>query len=199
MKGCVPHTGLDSERYKQECGEIICNLQTYAHMRITLNGHPSPISLDKYRTLVLPLNTYDSLFSPQPMVPPRIPSPQKRQPAEDDDDNMMLAAAPGCTSATAHMSSFTTTSMEQDDETDWDLDSDRPLWQGYHLAGMSDEDWAENNIDMGDYQAHANEPPTISDKHIEGASIEVPTIATHPPDPTCTSQHTRGITPHQGQ
>ena len=43
-----------------------------------------------------------------------------------------------------------------------------------------------DNIDMGDYLAHADEPPTISDKHIEGASsiVEVPTIATHLPDPT---------------
>ena len=51
---------------------------------------------------------------------------------------------------------------------------------------MSDKEWAEDNIDMGDYLARADEPPTISDKYIEGASsiAEVPMIATHLPDPT---------------
>ena len=34
VKGCVPHTSLDSEHYKQECGEIIPNLQTYSHTQI---------------------------------------------------------------------------------------------------------------------------------------------------------------------
>ena len=101
-----------------------------------MNVHLSPISLDKYRTLVLPPDSYDSLFSPQPMAPPCIPSPQKRQLAEDDDNSMMLAAAPGCTSAAACMSSFATTSMEQDDETDWDSKSDRPPRRGYRPAGM---------------------------------------------------------------
>ena len=50
---------------------------------------------------------------------------------------------------------------------------------------MSDKDWAEDNIDMGDYLACADEPPTVSDKHIEGTSsiVEVPTIATHLPNP----------------
>ena len=120
--------------------------------------------------------------------------------ADDDHDNMTLAAAPpGCTSAAAHMSSFMTTSMEWDDETDWDLESDRPLWQGYRLVGMSDKDWAEDNIDMGDYPVHANEPPTISDKHIEGASgiVEVPTIVTHLPDPMHLS--TPEESPHAGK
>ena len=130
VKRCVPHTGLDSKCYKQEstiwkCGEIICNLQTYAHTQITLNGHPSPISLDKYHTLVLPLDSYDS-------------------------------------------------------------ESDRPPQLGYNPVGMNDEDWAEDNMDMRDYPAHADEPSTVSDKHIERASsiVKVPTIATHLPDPT---------------
>ena len=119
------------------------------------------------------------------MVPPHIPSPQKGQLAEDDDDSMMPAAAPGCTGTTARMSSFTTTSMEWDDETNWDSESNKPPWWGYRPVGMSDEDWAEDNIDMGNYLACADKPPTVSDKHIEGASgiVEVTTIATHPPDP----------------
>ena len=77
--------------------------------------------------------------------------------------------------------------MEHDDETNWDSESDKPEWQNYHPAGMSDYgDWAEDNVDMGDHPSHADEPLTVRDKHIEGASsiAEVPTIATHPPDPT---------------
>ena len=129
------------------------------------------------------------------------PSPQKRWPVDDDDDKMMPAAAPGCTSAAACMSSFATTSMERDDETDWDSESDRPLWWGYRLAGMSDKDWAEDNIDMGDYPACADEPPTISDKHIEGIEgasgiVEVPMIATHLPDPM--DLNTLEESPHTG-
>ena len=75
------------------------------------------------------------------MVPPCNPSLKKRQLADDDNDNMMLAAAPGCTSAATRMSSFATTSMERDDETDRGSESDRPPQWGYRLAGMSDEDW----------------------------------------------------------
>ena len=62
----------------------------------------------------------------------------------------------------------------------------------------SSEDWAEDNVDMGDYLAHADEPPTVSDKRIEGASsiAEVPTIATHPPDPMHLS--TPEGSPHTG-
>ena len=96
------------------------------------------------------------------MAPPCNPSPQKRWSANDDDNNMMLAAAPGCTSAATCMSSFANSSMEQDDETDWDSESDKPPWRGYCLVGMSNEDWAKDNIDMGDYPAHADEPLTIS-------------------------------------
>ena len=121
------------------------------------------------------------------MVHPHLLSPQKGRLAGDDNANMMLAVAPGCTSAASHMSSFTATSMEQDNETDWDSESDKPPQQEYHLAGMSDyEDWVEDNVDMEDHPSCADEPPTVSDKHTEGASgiVEVLTIATHPPDPT---------------
>lgn len=31
VKGCMPHRSLESERYKKECREIMCNLQSYAH------------------------------------------------------------------------------------------------------------------------------------------------------------------------
>ena len=107
--------------------------------------------------------------------------------AGDDDNSMTPAVALGCTGVATRMSSFVTTSMEQDDETDWDSESDKPAQQNYHPAGMSDyEDWAEDNIDMGDHPSHADEPPTIRDNHIEGASgmAEAPESTTHPPNPT---------------
>ena len=152
-----------------------------------MHGHPLPISLNKYHNLVLPPDLYGSLFSPQPMAPLHTTSPRKGQMAGDDDDSMTPAAAPGCTGAAVCMSSFATTSMEQDDETDWDSESDKPEQWNYHPADMNDyEDWVEDNVDVGDHPSCANEPPTVKDKHIEGASsiAEVPTIATHPPDPT---------------
>ena len=39
---------------------------------------------------------------------------------------MTPAAAPGCTGVAAHMSSFATTSMEHDNETNWDSESNKP-------------------------------------------------------------------------
>ena len=62
VKGCIPHNSLESEQYKQECREIMHNLQSYEHTQITMHGYPSPISLDKFHNLVLPLELYDSLF-----------------------------------------------------------------------------------------------------------------------------------------
>ena len=108
--------------------------------------------------------------------------------AGDDDDSMMPVTAPGCTNAAARMCNFATTSMEQDDKTNWDSESDKPEQQNYCPARMSDyEDWGMDNvIDMGDHPSRADEPPTVRDKRIEGASsiVKVPTIVTHPPDPT---------------
>ena len=69
VKGCVPHSSLESEHYKQGRAKIIRNLQSYVHMHITMHRHQSPISLDKYHNLVLPLDLYDSLFSPRLTAP----------------------------------------------------------------------------------------------------------------------------------
>ena len=151
-----------------------------------MHGHPSPISLNKYHNLVLPPDSYDSLYSHRPMTPPHIISTRKGQPAGDNDDSMTPAAAPGCTTAAAHMSNFTSTCMEQDDETNLDSESDKPMQQNYCPAGMNDyEDWTEDNIDMGNHPACADEPPTLGDNHIEGASsmTKAPANTTHPPDP----------------
>ena len=44
---------------------------------------------------------------------------------DDDDDDMMPATAPGSSTATLHMRNFAATYMEQENETDWDLESDQ--------------------------------------------------------------------------
>ena len=82
---------------------------------------------------------------------------------------------------------FAATSMEQENETNWDSESDH-LLSGFRPAGLSDqEEWGDHDrVDMGDYPAVANEPPDVKHSHIEGANgrAEVPTSNTHPPDPT---------------
>ena len=185
VKGCMPYSSLESERYKKECREIMHNLQNYAHMRIIMHGHPSPISLDKYCNLVLPPNLYDSLYLPWPMAPPCTSSPGNGQPTGAGNDIPMPAAAQGCTITATRMSHFATSSMEQDNETNWDSESNKPM-QTFRPAGMSNyEDWAEDNLDMGDYPACADKPPTVRYSHIEGASrmAEAPATTTHPPNP----------------
>ena len=166
VKGWVPHHSLESECYKKECSKIMLALQGYTHTRNTMHGHPSPISLDRLCNLVLP--------------------------SEDDDNNddMMPATAPGCNAVTLRMQKFAAASMEQDAEMNWDSESDK-VAPKLQPVGMSDqEDWDdEDQINMGDQLAVADEPPIIEYGHIEGAvsGANVPTISTHSPDPTHSS------------
>ena len=105
---------------------------------------------------------------------------------EADNDVMMLAAAPGCTAAATHMSNFVASSMEQDNETDWDSEPDK-LTQKFRPVGMSNQEhWGEADFDMGDHLACADKPPTVEYGRIEGANgrAKAPAITTHPPDPT---------------
>ena len=64
VKGCVPHHSMESVHYKKEHAEIMWALQSYAHMRLTMHGYPSPSSLDKLPGLVLPPELYNSLYQP---------------------------------------------------------------------------------------------------------------------------------------
>ena len=189
VKGCVPHHSMESDRCKKEWAEIMWSLQGYAHMCLTTHGYPSPISLDnKLRNLVLPPELYDSLFLPQPMVPPSAINSHKERPLEknNDDDDMTPAAASGSSAATLCMRNFAATSMEQENKTDWDSESDH-----FRPAGLSDQEgWDDDNhVDMGDFPAVANEPPTIKHSCMEWAdsSAEAPTSNTHPPDPAHSS------------
>ena len=62
------------------------------------------------------------------MEPPSVDNPSKEKLLEDDDDNaMMPAAALGCSATSLRMKNFAATSMEQENETNWDSESDQPL------------------------------------------------------------------------
>ena len=109
-------------------------------------------------------------------------SRKERLPEKDDDDDMTPAATPGSSAVTLHMRNFAATSMEQENETDWDSESDH-----FRTTGLSDQEgWDDDDhVDMGDFLAVANKPPTVEHGRMEGAdgSAEAPTSNTHPPDP----------------
>ena len=115
------------------------SLQGYIHMCLTTRGYPSPISLDnKLRNLVLLPELYDSLFLPQPMASPSADNSHKERLPEkndDDDDEMMLVTAQGSSAVTLHMRNFAATSMEQENETDWDSEFDH-----FRPMGLSDQE-----------------------------------------------------------
>ena len=54
------------------------------------------------------------------------------------------------------------------------------------LSPSGYENWADNDLNMGDHRACANEPPAIEYGCVEEASgtVETPATMTHPPDPT---------------
>ena len=118
VKGWVLHHSLKSKCCNKECSEIIRALQGYAHSQNTMHGYPSPISLDKLHSLVLPPELYDLLYQPRPMAPPSANNPCREQLLDDNDDDTMPAAAPGCSTMALHMRKFATTSIEQENEID---------------------------------------------------------------------------------
>ena len=125
---------------------------------------------DKYRNLVLLPDLYDSLYLPRPMVPLHTHSPRKGQPMGADADVMTPEAALGCSTTATCMHNFAATSMEQENETDWDSEPDEPM-QKFWPVGMSDQNnWGEDDLDMGDHLTCANEPPSIQYGCIKGAS-----------------------------
>ena len=124
VKGWVLHHSLESECYNKEHSGIIRGLQGYAHTRNTMHGYLLPISLDKLRSLVLLPELYDLLYQPRPMALPSANNPCGEQPPDDDNNDTMPAATPGCSTMALHMRKFATTSIEQENETNWDSESD---------------------------------------------------------------------------
>ena len=123
------------------------------------------------------------------MALPLANNSRKKRPPEkkknNNDGDMMPTTAPGSSAATLHMRNFAATSMEQN-KTDWDSESDH-----FQPMGLSDQEgWDDDDcVDLGDFLAVADEPPTIEHGHMERAdsSAKAPTSNTHPPDPTHSS------------
>ena len=69
VKGVLPHTEVESERYFAEQRTILKALREHGDMRTSVKGHPSPVSLREGRTLVLPPELYDAFYSPSLMAP----------------------------------------------------------------------------------------------------------------------------------
>ena len=167
VKGWVLHHSMESECYKKEHGEIMRALQSYAYTQNTMLGYQSPISLDQLHSLVLPPELYDSLYQPQPMMP-SVDNPCQEQLLENDNEDKMIPAATlGCSAMAVHMRKFAATSMEQENETDWDSEYDHPPPK-LQPAGMSDqEEWGDDDqINLGDHLAVAHESPVIEYDHI---------------------------------
>ena len=185
VKGVLPHTEVESERYIAEQRTILKALQEHGDMRTSVKGYPSPVSLKEGRTLVLPLDLYDALYAPCLMAPPaRADSSRKEAHSKDEDSSAQLA--PFVTPAPATGGSATMKRMDnrvasfaetqEGSATEWELEEDdvvkptKPI-KGMRPAGMSDEDWNEEDLNLGCHPTSevADEPPEMGDKQIEGA------------------------------
>ena len=188
VKGVLPHTQLESERYLAERRPILKALREHGDMRSSVKGHPSPVSLREGPTLVLPPELYDAFYSPSLMaLPARHESPQRGMQGRGDGSSAQVdpfvtpAAAPGGTAALKRMdtrvSSFRET--QEGSATKWESEVDEVVVHthvGMRPAGMSDEDWGEGDLDMGYHPTSeiADEPPVMDDEEIEGAQSALP-------------------------
>ena len=163
VKGVLPHTEVESERYYAEQRTILRALREHGDMRTTVKGHPSPVSLREGRTLVLPPDTQGrGEGSSAPVDPFVTPAP-----------------VPGGTAALKRMDNRVASFMEAQDgsATEWESEVDEA---NVHIsgrpAGMSDEDWGEEDLDMGYHPTSgiADEPPEMGDEEIEGAQSALP-------------------------
>ena len=112
------------------------------------------------------------------MVPPhQTGSSQKSQPGAPNDSCMIPATTPGSLAALKWMDNRLThfASTDQGSRTDWESKTEGTasiaLSMGFCPAGMSDEDWGEDDLDVGYHPTSiiADEPPPVGEKQIEGA------------------------------
>ena len=191
VKGVLPHTQLESERYLAERRTILKALREHGDMRSSVKGHLSPVSLKEGRTLVLPPELYDAFYSPSLMVPPaRHESPRRGMQGRGDgssvpaDPFVTPAAAPGGTAALVRMDTRVASFRETQEgsATEWESEVDDIVVEtrvGMRPAGMSDEgDWGEGDLDMGYHPTSdiADEPPEMDDEEIEGAQSALPPV-----------------------
>ena len=188
VEGVLPHTEVESEHYVNERQTILKALREHVDMRQSVKGYPSPVSLKEGRSLVLLPELYDALYSPHPMAPLVCPlgSPQKGTHGRSDGPPTQVtpfvtpASAPGGTAAMLRMDNRVTSFAETQEgsATDWESETEGiavPV-MGMRLGRMSDEDWGEEDLDMGYHPTSmaADEPPVMEDERIEGAQSVLP-------------------------
>ena len=187
VKGVLPHTEVESERYFAEQRTILKALREHADMRTSVKGYPSPVSLREGRSLVLPPELYDALYSPRSMAPPaRLGSSRKGAFGKGGDSSaqiapfVMPAPAPGGTTAMKRMdhrvASFAKT--QEGSATEWESETEEVVAPitGMRPEGMSDENWDKGDLDLGYHPTSeiVNEPPEMGDEQIEGARGALP-------------------------
>ena len=187
VKGVLPHTQLESERHHAEQRTILRALREHGDMRTTVKGHPSPVSLREGRTLVLPPELYDAFYQPLMAPPGRREFPRRSMQGRGDGSSAQVdpfatpAPAPGITAALERMNdrvaSFSET--QEGSATEWESEVDETVVRthvGMRPAGMSDENWEEEDLDLGYHPTSdiADEPPEVDDEEIEGAQGALP-------------------------
>ena len=196
VKGVLPHTEVESERYIAERRTILKALREHGDMRTSIKGYPSPVSLREGRTLVLPPELYDALYSPSLMAPPaRSESSRKGAQGRGDGSSAQIdpfvtpAPTPGGIAAMKRMdnrvASFAET--QEGSATEWESEVEEVVAPitGMRPAGMSDENWDEADLDLGYHPTSeiADKPPEMGDEQIEGAR-SAPPLDDHPQEGT---------------
>ena len=187
VKGVLPHTEVESERYFAEQRTILKALREHGDMRTSVKGYPSPVSLKEGRTLVLPPELYDTLYSPSLMAPPACPE-SSRKGALGKGDSSSAQMDPFVTPAPAlggmaamkrmdnRVASFAET--QEGSNTEWESEAEEVVAPitGMRPTGMSDENWDEEDLDLGYHPTSeiADEPPEMGDEEIEGAQSAPP-------------------------
>ena len=196
VKGVLPHTEVESERYIAERRTILKALREHGDMRTSVKGYPSPVSLREGRTLVLPPELYDALYSPSLMAPPARSEGSRRGALGKSDDSsaqpapfVTPAPVPGGMAAMKRMDNWVATFAETQEgsATEWESEVDEVVAPitGMRPAGMSDENWDEGDLDLGYHPTSeiADEPPEVDDEQIEGAHGVSP-LEVHPQEGT---------------
>ena len=157
-------------------------------MRQSVKGYPSPVSLKEGCSLVLLPELCDALYSPHPMAPPVRPLGSPRKGTHGRSDELPTQVTPFVTPAPTlggtvamlrmdnRVASFAET--QEGSATDWESETEgaeAPVMD-MHLAGMSDEDWGEEDLDTGYHPISmtADEPLIMEDKRIKGAQSALP-------------------------
>ena len=187
VKGVLPHTQLESERHHAEQRTILRALREHGDMRTTVKGHPSPVSLREGRTLVLPPELYDAFYQPLMAPPGRREFPRRSMQGRGDGSSAQVdpfvtpAPAPGMAAALERMNDRVASFCETQEgsATEWESEVDETVVRthvGMRPAGMSDENWEEEDLDLGYHPTSdiADEPPEVDDEEIEGAQGALP-------------------------